>query len=124
MSLALAGQFTSKFSGGHHDTKVMNLGRPLPEPTPGIGRQRRRRDTGKSHDTLLLYTRRQSHRARFDGLFSYGFDPQEEAKLFISRIPDAGTVVHVKVPYHPRRCNRLAADDDSSGPTAAAGVLV
>lgn len=28
MSLALAGQFTSKFSGGHHDTKVMNLGRP------------------------------------------------------------------------------------------------
>ncbi|WP_407067896.1 ATP-binding protein [Mesorhizobium sp. M8A.F.Ca.ET.213.01.1.1] len=47
-----------------------------------------------------------------------------KGKLFISRIPDAGTVVHVKVPYHPRRCNRLAADDDSSGPTAAAGVLV
>lgn len=44
-------------------------------------------------------------------------------KLFISRSPDAGTVVHV-VPYHPRRCNRVAADDDSSGSTAAAGVLV
>lgn len=44
-----------------------------------------------------------------------------QGKLFISSIPGAGTVVHVKVPYHPRRCNRLTADDDSSGPTAAAG---
>ncbi|MFD1980828.1 ATP-binding protein [Mesorhizobium kowhaii] len=32
-----------------------------------------------------------------------------KGKLFISRIPDAGTVLHVKVPYHPRRCNRASS---------------
>ena len=28
MSLALAGQLSSKFSGRHHDTKLMNVGSP------------------------------------------------------------------------------------------------
>lgn len=33
MSVALAGQFSSKFSVRHHDTKVMMWGCHLPEPT-------------------------------------------------------------------------------------------
>lgn len=75
MSLALAGQFTRKFSGRRQDTNVMNLGSPPTGTDPWkwpTTAQARRHDTGncqKGHDTLLLYARRQSHGARFDGLF-------------------------------------------------------
>lgn len=92
MSLALAGQFTSKFSGGHHDTKAMNLGRPLPEPTPGIGRQRCRRDTGK---VATFYSSRSGNHTGLGLTACSHMVSTLKRKLFISRIPDAGTVVHL-----------------------------
>lgn len=63
MSLALAGQFTSKFSGRRHDTKVMNLGSPPTgtDPTfevPGQGLSKLRWSTEQESSRANEYDSR------------------------------------------------------------------
>ncbi|CCV09565.1 hypothetical protein MESS2_p60031 [Mesorhizobium metallidurans STM 2683] len=67
---------TSKFSGGHHDTKVMiwvapDRNRPLELADNGAGVTPAVVVKATTPFYSTLYTRRQSHRARFDGLFSW-----------------------------------------------------
>ncbi|RUY21410.1 ATP-binding protein [Mesorhizobium sp. M7A.F.Ca.US.001.04.1.1] len=102
MRLALAGQFTSKFSGGHHDTKVMNLGRPYPNRPLELA------DYGAGVTpavvekvTTPFYSTRAGNYTGLGLTACSHMVSTLKGKLFISRIPDAGTVVHVKVSYHP-----------------------